>query len=246
VPSRRLPPRYRLLGLGERALALAPERPEGHLAMGDYHYRVSKQYARALEQYVLGQRSAPRNADLLVATGLTEQTLGRWEEALQHLQQAWTLDPRSVNTARRLSRALMWLRRYPEALRVTEQGLALAPESVELFEQKAMVSLAQGDLATARAVLRDVPADVSQAELVADRLVGVARVDRAVGPDVVLLGAELLAQRLLSGLHALVRRRHEDARALPAHREEQPFDPPIAKGFAGRHSFGRVDTNRVQ
>jgi len=151
----------------ERALALAPERPEGHLAMGDYHYRVSKQYARALEQYTLGQRSAPRNADLLVATGLTEQTLGRWEEALQHLQQAWTLDPRSVNTARRLSRALMWLRRYPEALRVTEQGLALAPESVELFEQKAMVSLAQGDLATARAVLRDVPANVSQAELVA-------------------------------------------------------------------------------
>jgi serine/threonine protein kinase/TolB-like protein len=151
----------------ERALALAPERPEGHLAMGDYHYRVTKEYQRALEQYALGQRSAPRDADLLVATALAEQTLGRWEAALQHLQQAWTLDPRSVNTARRLARTLLWLRHYPEALRVAEQGLALAPSSVELIEQKAMVSLAQGDLGAARAVLRSTPKEVTPAELVA-------------------------------------------------------------------------------
>jgi eukaryotic-like serine/threonine-protein kinase len=151
----------------ERALALAPDRPEGHLALGDYHYRVTKDYQRAVEQYALGQRSAPRNADLLVATALTEQSLGRWEAALQHLQQAWTLDPRSVNTARRLGRTLLWLRHYPEALRVSEQGLALAPASVELIQQKAMVYLAQGDLATARAALRNTPAEVSPAELVA-------------------------------------------------------------------------------
>ena len=151
----------------ERALALAPERPEGHLALGDYHYRVTKEYRRALEQYALGQRTAPRNADLLVGTALTEQTLGRWEAALQHLQQAWTLDPRSVNTARRLGRTLLWLRHYPEALRLAEQGLALAPASVDLTEQKAMVYLAQGDLDAARAVLRNTPKEVTPAELVA-------------------------------------------------------------------------------
>ena len=149
----------------ERALALAPDRPEGHLALGDYHYRVTKEYRRALEQYALGQRIAPRNADLLVATALTEQTLGRWEAALQHLQQAWTLDPRSVNTARRLGRTLLWLRRYPEAVRVTEQGLALAPASLDLLEQKAMVSLAQGDLGAARAVLRDTPKEIEPPSL---------------------------------------------------------------------------------
>ena len=151
----------------ERALALAPERPEGHLALGDYHYRVTKEYRRALEQYALGQRSAPRNADLLVGTALAEQTLGRWEAALQHLQQAWTLDPRSVNTARRLGRTLLWLRHYPEALRVADQALALTPASLELLEQKAMISLAQGDLGAARAVLRNTPEEVKQTELVA-------------------------------------------------------------------------------
>jgi len=144
----------------DRALAVAPKRPEGRLALGSYHYRVTHDYTRALEQFALGQRIAPRDAELLVATALTEQTLGKWEAALQHLQEAQTIDPRSVNTARRLARTLLWLRHYPEALRVSDQGLALAPTSVEIIENKAMVYLAQGDLPGAQAVLRNAPKEV--------------------------------------------------------------------------------------
>ena len=151
----------------ERALALAPERPEGRLALGDYHYRVTHDYTQALEQYAIGRRIAPRDAELLVATALTEQTLGQWEAALRHLQEALTIDPRSVNTARRLARTLMWLRRYPEALRVSDQGLSLAPASFELLENKAMVHLAQGDLAGAQAVLRAAPKELDAAVMVA-------------------------------------------------------------------------------
>ena len=151
----------------ERALALAPNGPQGRLALGDYHYRITHDYTQALEQYAIGRRIAPRDAELLVATALTEQTLGRWEESLQHLQEAQTIDPRSVNTARRLTRTLFWLRRYPEALRVNDQGLALAPASFELLENKAMVHLAQGDLAGAREVLRAAPKELEPAVLVA-------------------------------------------------------------------------------
>jgi tetratricopeptide (TPR) repeat protein len=61
----------------------------------------------------------------------------------------------------------MWLRRYPEALRVSDQGLALAPASFELLENKAMVHLAQGDLAGAQGVLRAAPKEVEPSELVA-------------------------------------------------------------------------------
>jgi serine/threonine-protein kinase len=151
----------------DRALALAPGRPEGRLALGDYHYRITHDYTQALEQYAIGRRIAPRDAGLLVATALTEQTLGQWEAALQHLQEAQTIDPRSVNTARRLARTLMWLRRYPEALRVSDQGLALAPASFELLQNKAMVHLAQGDLVGAQAVLRAAPKELEPAVLVA-------------------------------------------------------------------------------
>ncbi|HEY7635344.1 MAG TPA: protein kinase [Gemmatimonadales bacterium] len=144
----------------ERALALAPKRAEPRLALGDYHYRVTNDNTQAVEQYAVGRRIAPRDAELLVATALTEQTLGRWEPSLQHLQEAQALDPRSINTARRLARTLLWMRRYPEAMRATDQGLALAPDNLELFENKAMIHLAQGDLEGARAVVRSIPKEI--------------------------------------------------------------------------------------
>src|SRR5439155_10136304 len=89
------------------------------------------------------------------------------EASLQHLEQAQTIDPRSVNTARRLARTLMWLRRYPEALRVSDQGLALAPANLELLENKAMVHLAQGDSAGVQGVLRAAPKELDPGVFVA-------------------------------------------------------------------------------
>lgn len=79
----------------ERAIALAPERQEGRLAVGDYFQSVVGDPLRAHEQYTLCQRIAPGNADVLTAVTLTEQGLGRWETAKEHVQQAQRLDPRS-------------------------------------------------------------------------------------------------------------------------------------------------------
>ena len=151
----------------ERALALAPERPEAYLAVGDYHANVSKEYAEALEQYAQGRRLAPASADLLTATGLAEQRLGRWDSALEHLNQARRLDPRSLFTARRFAYTLLWLRRYPEAITAYDRVLALDPGNVAALQQRAMLFLMQGDLPRARAVLRAAPRDVEPAALVA-------------------------------------------------------------------------------
>ena len=57
----------------------------------------SRDLTRALEQYEKGRRLAPGDADLLRATALAEQGLGRWDAAVEHLRQAERLDPRSVN-----------------------------------------------------------------------------------------------------------------------------------------------------
>jgi tetratricopeptide (TPR) repeat protein len=66
-----------------------------------------------------------------------------------------------------LGGALLWARRYPEALAVLEQTLALNPASLQAVEDKAMVFLAQGDLAGARKVLAQPPADVDLPSFVA-------------------------------------------------------------------------------
>jgi serine/threonine-protein kinase len=150
----------------ERALALAPNRFEGHLALGDYYSYVPKDNLRASEQYALAQHTAPNNAQVLAAAGSSEQGLGRWDAAVAHFRRALTLDPRAARTAIGLARALLWLRRYPEALQAEDRALAITPASLAALEDRAMIYLAQGDLAGARTVLRAAPGGVQPAALI--------------------------------------------------------------------------------
>jgi TolB-like protein/tetratricopeptide (TPR) repeat protein len=152
---------------GEKAVALAPNRPEGYLALGHSERLVSKDFNRALEQYAKGQRVAPGNADLLYGTARAEEGLGRWDAAVEHLRQAASLDPRSAVNLTALGYALQRLRRYPEARETYERGLALAPANLSLIGETAMTFLGEGNLVGARAVLKAVPKDVGSIELVA-------------------------------------------------------------------------------
>jgi serine/threonine-protein kinase len=151
----------------ERAIALAPDRPESQLAMGSYYGQVRADNARALVAYDGGLKIAPDNSDLLTSAALAEQSLGRWDAAAKHLERAWTVDPRSATTARRLAQNLIRLKRYPEAEATADRGLAVAPDNLDLIENKAMVHLARGDLAGARAAIRAASAGVEPTALVA-------------------------------------------------------------------------------
>ena len=151
----------------ERALALAPNRVEGHIAMSHYYRRVVKDQARALEELSRGERFAPQDPRLLASSAFIETNLGRWEAALTHLRQAHTLDPRSGPIAIALTRLLVQLRRYPEAREVGDRATALAPTNLAGILARTMIPLAQGDLAGARMVIANAPKEVDPAALVA-------------------------------------------------------------------------------
>ena len=151
----------------EKAVALAPDRPEGYLALGQYERTVAGDVSRALALYTKGRRLAPGNPDLLSAIAGTERSLGRWDAAVEHLRQAERLDPRSVLTAQRLGAVLFLLRRYPEAREVYDRGLALAPANLDMIESKVTTFLGQGDLVGARAVLSAAPREIEPTALVA-------------------------------------------------------------------------------
>jgi serine/threonine-protein kinase len=151
----------------ERAVKLAPDRPEGYGALGAYQASVTNDYRRALAYYVEGQRRAPGDADLLSATASTEMRLGQWTAALGHLREAERLDPRSVLTKRRLGFVFLYLRRYREAREASDAGLQIAPANIALIEWKAMTYLAEGDLSGAGSVVRAAPAEVEPTALVA-------------------------------------------------------------------------------
>ena len=151
----------------ERALALAPGKPETQLANGEYQELVNKDLSAALESYQAGLRLAPEDADLLTAAALAEQSLGKWDDAEKNLEKSRAIDPRSASTARRLAQTLLRLHRYREGMAETDRALKIAPANLDLIENKVMLHLAQGDLESARGVLRSVPATVEPTGLVA-------------------------------------------------------------------------------
>ena len=149
----------------EKAVALAPDRPEGYLALGNYE-RWSSATSAARWSSIARVARCPRQRRSRCGDGVAEKGLGRWEAAVEHFRQAERLDPRSVDIAA-LGQALLRLRRYPEAREAFDRGLAFAPADLALIEYKAMTFLGEGDLAGARAVLKAAPKEVEPTALVA-------------------------------------------------------------------------------
>ena len=151
----------------ERARALGPDRPEGYLALAEYHRGVSNDATRALEQAQLGLKLAPADVNLLVVASLAQQALGRWDAATELLAKAQAVDPRSVVTGWRLARSLLFRRRYDEAAAACDRSLRIDPTHLGLLETRAMVFAARGDLAGARSAAHRVPPEVDPAGYVA-------------------------------------------------------------------------------
>jgi serine/threonine-protein kinase len=152
---------------GERATRLAPEGAEGQLAMQVYYANVAKDPIKAEEHSIRALRAGPNDPVVLSRAADLETTLGRWDQALGHLERARRLDPRSVRIAAQLRTIFIKLRRYQEAFAVGTDALALAPSDPANIENQAMIHLAQGDLDRARAVIRAAPGSLGQPALVA-------------------------------------------------------------------------------
>ncbi|MGD0579151.1 MAG: tetratricopeptide repeat protein, partial [Bryobacteraceae bacterium] len=152
----------------ERALQLSPGLPEGRVAMASYFNNVGRDSRRALEQCTQGLAVDRSNAELLRLAAVSEQSLGRWDEALAHAQQARSLDPRSVRPLQALGTMLLWQRRYPQAAAAFDDALAIAPKNVTMIEFKAVALLGQGDLPGARALLQKNSGEVSTDALLSE------------------------------------------------------------------------------
>ena len=151
----------------EKAIALAPGRPEGYHALGNYWRLVMHDMRRALDEYAKGLRLSPSDTLLLGSTASAEQQAGRWDAALEHARQAQRVDPRSASGARRLGVLLFLTRRYPEAREALNRALTLAPSNVNVIEYTAATYLGEGDLAGARSFLASAAKNVDITALVA-------------------------------------------------------------------------------
>ena len=147
----------------ERTFALAPNRPEGRIALGTFYVAVIGDRGRALAQASTALKLAPASVQALTLVASIEIGLARWEAARAHLEQALRLDPLDIRAITWLVQTLLLTRHYPEARQTCARGLALSPTKLPLLEYNAIAALGQGDLAAARTGLRAAPKEVDTA-----------------------------------------------------------------------------------
>ena len=151
----------------DRALALASNTPTPHSAAARYYQIVDRNVSAADREINLALIAAPKDADVLSQSANVEVQAGRFEAALEKLQRARELDPRSQPTLSNLLTVLVNLHRFDDALPVAQQAVARAPGDLGTIEYAAMAHIGKGDLAGARAVIRAAIGPASATELVA-------------------------------------------------------------------------------
>jgi TolB-like protein/Tfp pilus assembly protein PilF len=142
----------------DKALALHPDLPQGHRALGYYHYWCHRDYALALESFEVAARKMPHDSSTQAGRAYVMRRLGRFDEALGFLREALAADPDSAWLNAELARTLRTLRRYEEAEVYFIRAITLGPDQPNNYVMRAENFLLwQGDAKAARRTLESAP-----------------------------------------------------------------------------------------
>jgi TolB-like protein/Flp pilus assembly protein TadD len=125
-----------------KAIALAPDLPEGHLALAGF-LENSLEFARASQEYKRALALGPGNARLLRNYGWFAVLMGQSESGLAAVRRAVVLDPLNSDAHESLGITLFYLRRFNEAIAAYERAQTLNPDNPFL---SAVIGLAQYEL----------------------------------------------------------------------------------------------------
>ncbi|NQV42252.1 MAG: tetratricopeptide repeat protein [Candidatus Marinimicrobia bacterium] len=139
----------------EKAIQLDPNASETHRAQGYFHYYGARNYAQALEEFSIAMESQPNNSDLLAATAFVQRRLGQWDESLEKLQKAVSLDPNDGNKVRQMRDMTYMMRLWDLSERYQGQLSAIHSGNEPGTEQgRYYIELAQsGDLEKLQSIL---------------------------------------------------------------------------------------------
>jgi serine/threonine-protein kinase len=121
--------REQALAAAQRAVELAPELGETHLALAQIRAFLLLDYAAAAPEFDRALALAPGSAQVQRAYAGYAADLGHSEPAVQAARRTVSLDPQDVNARTTLGMALYMARRYGEALMALQHAKALNPDS---------------------------------------------------------------------------------------------------------------------
>jgi TolB-like protein/Tfp pilus assembly protein PilF len=125
----------------ERALAVAPDLPAAHLALGYYYYRGFRNYDKALREFDVAEQATPPDSELFEARGYIYKRLGEWDRSLESTSRAIELDPRNANLFYQQASTYGIRRDYVSAEEHLERALEIAPDNVGAYTMKAQIPL---------------------------------------------------------------------------------------------------------
>ncbi|MCZ6571068.1 MAG: protein kinase, partial [Deltaproteobacteria bacterium] len=138
----------------DRALALDPDLPEAHGALGLYHYHGFLDYDRALQEFAIALRGEPSNAEFHANRAWVLRRQGKLDECLASYERALALDPQAHVWASDLAYMYAWVGRYADAHQLFDRTLDYAPDYALAYVYKAGAHVHEGELENARKVLR--------------------------------------------------------------------------------------------
>jgi TolB-like protein len=142
----------------DRALALAPNSPEAHLALGLFFYWGHRQYENALAEFNRTLELQPNNADARTYCAWVYRRRGEWERSLADSKRAEELDPREARIPTNIGVTYIVLRLWKDAERAELRALAIDPHNTlaALFLLGTRLN-ATGDVDSARRPLDSFP-----------------------------------------------------------------------------------------
>jgi TolB-like protein/Tfp pilus assembly protein PilF len=144
----------------ERALALAPNLPEAHIARGVVYYFGHRQYEQALAEFRTAIRLQPNNARAFEYSGYVHRRLGRWQDSFADLQTSLEQDPRNSLLFSEMATSYNYLRMWKEAADFAHRALAMYPHDVASIAVLISVAISgKGDVAEASHLLATVSPD---------------------------------------------------------------------------------------
>jgi TolB-like protein len=151
----------------DRALALAPNLPEAHLARGLFFYFGHRQYEMALAEFNRTLELQPNSALARLACALVYRRRGEWERSLADFQRAQEVAPRDARIPRNIGNTYQALRLWKDAERAELRALAIDPHDAPAAAYLLGSRLnGTGDVDSARRVFDDFPEAIKSLNLV--------------------------------------------------------------------------------
>jgi pentatricopeptide repeat protein len=135
----------------ERAMDLQPGIPEGHRALGAYYYYGFRDYDRALEQCAIAAETLSNDADLWNTIFAVYRRQGRWDEALEALEQWQRVDPQRYLAAVEAAITYSAMRDFDRTEQEMNRAISIAPDRAEAYWESGAWNYLRWDGSTQRA-----------------------------------------------------------------------------------------------